>query len=75
MWVSFFDTYNVPRFKTIIISKVILILFMVGIHRRVIATSIITQRVRNVLGDFNMSCDDTGKLILKPTRPSHLHES
>lgn len=47
------------------------ILFMMGVHRRVIAPSIITQRARSVLGDFNMSCDDTGKLILKPTRPPH----
>ncbi|KYQ59667.1 hypothetical protein ALC60_01333 [Trachymyrmex zeteki] len=51
------------------------ILFMMGVHRRVIAPSIITQRARSVLGDFNMSCDDTGKLILKPTRPPHPHET
>ena len=51
------------------------VLFLLGIHRRVIAPSIVTQRARSVLGDFNMSCDDTGKLILKPTRPPHLHET
>ncbi|XP_031783879.1 nuclear envelope phosphatase-regulatory subunit 1 homolog isoform X3 [Nasonia vitripennis] len=65
--------WNHPFFT--LASFLLVILFMVGIHRRVIAPSIITQRVRNVLGDFNMSCDDTGKLILKPTRPPHLHES
>lgn len=51
------------------------ILFMMGVHRRVIAPSIITQRARSVLSDFNMSCDDTGKLILKPTRSPHPHET
>lgn len=35
-----------------------------------IAASIITSRTREVLGDFNMSCDDTGKLILRP-RPTN----
>ncbi|KAG8040638.1 hypothetical protein G9C98_002634 [Cotesia typhae] len=52
-----------------------IILFMLGVHGRVIAPSIITQRARSVLRDFNMSCDDTGKLILKPTRPPHSHET
>ncbi|XP_015603026.1 nuclear envelope phosphatase-regulatory subunit 1 homolog isoform X1 [Cephus cinctus] len=56
-------------------SILLVILFMMGVHRRVIAPSIITQRARNVLCDFNMSCDDTGKLILKPTRPTHPHET
>ncbi|XP_034249459.1 nuclear envelope phosphatase-regulatory subunit 1 isoform X3 [Thrips palmi] len=52
------------------ISSVILVfLFVLGIHKRVIAPSIITTRTRQVLSDFNMSCDDTGKLILKP-RPT-----
>lgn len=45
-------------------------LFMMGVHRKVIAPSIITARMRFVLSDFNMSCDDTGKLILKP-RPAN----
>lgn len=45
-------------------------LFAIGIHKLVIAPQIITSRTRNVLSDFNMSCDDTGKLILKP-RPNN----
>lgn len=44
-------------------------LFVVGIHKLVIAPQILTSRTRQVLNDFNMSCDDTGKLILKP-RPT-----
>ncbi|CAD6201339.1 GSCOCG00000140001-RA-CDS [Cotesia congregata] len=56
-------------------NKIAVILFMLGVHGRVIAPSIITQRARSVLRDFNMSCDDTGKLILKPTRPLHPHET
>ncbi|XP_020295101.1 nuclear envelope phosphatase-regulatory subunit 1 isoform X2 [Pseudomyrmex gracilis] len=65
--------YNHPFFT--IATIILVILFMMGAHRRVIAPSIITQRARSVLGDFNMSCDDTGKLILKPTRPQHPHET
>ncbi|XP_043676345.1 nuclear envelope phosphatase-regulatory subunit 1 isoform X1 [Vespula pensylvanica] len=64
---------NHPFFTTA--SIILVILFMMGVHRRVIAPSIITQRARSVLGDFNMSCDDTGKLILKPKRPTHPHET
>ena len=45
------------------------ILFFLGVHRRVVQTSIILNRIREVLFDFSMDCDDTGKLILKP-RPA-----
>ncbi|XP_023018995.1 CTD nuclear envelope phosphatase 1 regulatory subunit 2 isoform X2 [Leptinotarsa decemlineata] len=53
-----------------ILSTIILItILLLGVHKRVIAPSIITSRTREVLGDFNMSCDDSGKLILRP-RPN-----
>ncbi|XP_075224660.1 CTD nuclear envelope phosphatase 1 regulatory subunit 2 isoform X2 [Lycorma delicatula] len=58
---------NHPFFT--ISSLILLFLFIIGIHKRVIAPSIITGRTRVVLSDFNMSCDETGKLILKP-RPT-----
>ncbi|KAJ6633751.1 Nuclear envelope phosphatase-regulatory subunit 1 like [Pseudolycoriella hygida] len=45
-------------------------LFLIGIHKLVIAPQILTSRTRSVLSDFNMSCDDTGKLILMP-RPNN----
>ena len=47
----------------------LLALFLAGIHKRVVAPSIIASRCRATLADFNMSCDDSGRLILKP-RPS-----
>ncbi|RWS04185.1 transmembrane protein-like protein [Dinothrombium tinctorium] len=48
---------------------VLLLLFFMGIHKRVVAPQIIISRVRQVLADFNMSCDDNGRLILRP-RPT-----
>ncbi|XP_032833529.1 nuclear envelope phosphatase-regulatory subunit 1 isoform X1 [Petromyzon marinus] len=49
------------------VSCIVLIgLFLAGIHKRVVAPSIIAERCRTVLAEYNMSCDDTGKLILKP---------
>ncbi|XP_041774448.1 nuclear envelope phosphatase-regulatory subunit 1 homolog [Anopheles merus] len=48
----------------------LLVLFMFGIHKLVIAPQIITSRTRNVLAEFNMSCDETGKLIVRP-RPTN----
>ncbi|XP_030372747.1 nuclear envelope phosphatase-regulatory subunit 1 homolog isoform X2 [Scaptodrosophila lebanonensis] len=44
----------------------LIVLFIFGIQKLVVAPQIITSRTRTVLNDFNMSCDDTGKLILKP---------
>jgi len=51
------------------INFIVVVLFLTGIHKRVVAPSIVASRARQVLSDFNMSCDDTGKLILRP-RPS-----
>ncbi|KAK2162237.1 hypothetical protein LSH36_101g02028 [Paralvinella palmiformis] len=66
--VSFMQSlWNHPFFT---LSCVMLVfLFLCGIHKRVVAPSIISSRCRQVLSDYNMSCDDTGKLILKP-RPT-----
>ncbi|CAF4925480.1 nuclear envelope phosphatase-regulatory subunit 1 [Pieris napi] len=61
--------WNHPFFT--VTSTLLLLLFIVGVHRKVIAPSIITARTRSVLNDFNMSCDETGKLILKP-RPANI---
>lgn len=68
MQVSFlYSLYNHIFFT--IASLLLVFLFVCGIHKRVVAPSIVASRARQVLTDFNMSCDDTGKLILKP-RPS-----
>jgi len=59
--------WNHPFFT--ISCSALLLLFLFGIHKRVVAASIIASRCRTFLGEYNMSCDDNGKLILKP-RPA-----
>ncbi|XP_039255883.1 nuclear envelope phosphatase-regulatory subunit 1-like [Styela clava] len=51
-------------------SAVLILLFFAGIHKRVVAPSIIAGRLQTVLDDFNMSCDETGRLILRPRTES-----
>ena len=43
-----------------------LLLLVTGTHKKMAASSIILYRCREVLIDFNISCDDKGKLILHP---------
>lgn len=59
--------WNHPFFA--ISCLLFIFLFLLGIHKRVVAPSIISARCRAVLADYNMSCDDNGRLILKP-RPT-----
>ncbi|KAG7482705.1 nuclear envelope phosphatase-regulatory subunit 1 [Solea senegalensis] len=62
--VSFYlSLWNHPFFTIVCITFIAL--FFAGIHRRVVAPSIIADRCRTVLTEYNMSCEDTGKLILK----------
>ncbi|CAK8682515.1 unnamed protein product [Clavelina lepadiformis] len=51
-------------------SLCLIVLFFVGIHKRVVAPSIIVGRLQSVLEDYNMSCDESGRLILRP-RPDN----
>ncbi|XP_071823749.1 nuclear envelope phosphatase-regulatory subunit 1-like [Apostichopus japonicus] len=63
--VSFLKSlYNHPIFA--LSCFILIVLFLAGVHRRVVAPAILTSRCKTILADFNMSCDDTGKLILKP---------
>lgn len=63
-------THSLLNHPFFTISCIMLVmLFLCGIHKRVVSPSIIASRCRQVLADYNMSCDDTGKLILKP-RPT-----
>uniref|UniRef100_A0A8C4QXM9 Nuclear envelope phosphatase-regulatory subunit 1 n=1 Tax=Eptatretus burgeri TaxID=7764 RepID=A0A8C4QXM9_EPTBU len=72
-WITDPETQQVAFFVSLwnhsffAVSCIILIgLFLAGIHKRVVAPSIIVERCRTVLAEYNMSCDDTGKFILKP---------
>lgn len=66
--VSFFHSLTIHPFFSLS-TLLFVVLFLFGIHRRVVAPSIFVSRAREVLYDFAMDCDDTGKLILKP-RPA-----
>ncbi|CAG0916056.1 unnamed protein product [Notodromas monacha] len=46
---------------------ILVLLFLFGVHSRIQAHIIIAERTKTVLEDFNMSCDNNGKLILRPT--------
>ena len=61
------------RFVTLTMTKIILIFscsmliisFVFGIHQRVVAPSILVQRIRLVLEDYGMSISQTGDLIIR----------
>ncbi|XP_066936650.1 nuclear envelope phosphatase-regulatory subunit 1-like [Clytia hemisphaerica] len=61
--------WNHPSFFCSIVA--IFILFLLGVHKRIVIKTIMLTRCRNVLEDFNMSCDEIGRLILKP-RPKEM---
>lgn len=62
--VSFLESLHNHLFFTLNCIGLI-ISFMFGIHRKVVAPAIIVSRIRLVLENFNMSCDQNGRLILK----------
>ena len=53
--------------KLFVLSLVVLLgLLATGLHKRIAVQSVVVSRSKRVLQDFNMSCDDRGRLILKP---------
>ncbi|CAG9538288.1 unnamed protein product [Cercopithifilaria johnstoni] len=48
------------------VPSLLFLFSFIGIHNRAVAPSIIASRCRSVLADFSLSCDDSGKLIVRP---------
>jgi ABC-type sugar transport system permease subunit len=46
--------------------------FLFGIHRKMFASSILIRRFRDILADYNMSCDSNGRLIIKPRTTTYI---
>jgi len=57
-----------PNFA--VCAFLLILLFFNGIHKRVVAPSIVVGRLQTVLEDYNMSCDEKGRLLLLP-RPEN----
>jgi len=73
LWLMDPETSREPFLKSLwqhpfftISSLVLILLFFAGIHKRVVAPSIVIGRLQTVLEDYNMSCDESGRLILRP---------
>merc|ERR1712130_10376 len=49
----------------LISSLCLALLFFFGVHKRVVAPSILVQRLRYVLADFGLSVTENGSLIVK----------
>ncbi|KAL7074582.1 hypothetical protein ACQ4LE_006255 [Meloidogyne hapla] len=63
--ISFFESLALHPLFTASIS-LLLILFIFGVHKRVVAPRIVANRCSTVLSDFCLSCDEQGKLIVRP---------
>jgi len=66
-YVTFYESLWRHPFFTIGFLALIFLFTFCGIQRRVIAPSIIAARCRSVLVDFYLSCDERGRLIVRPT--------
>eukprot|EP00112_Aurelia_sp_Birch-Aquarium-sp1_P022062 Seg61.2 transcript_id=Seg61.2/GoldUCD/mRNA.D3Y31 product="Nuclear envelope phosphatase-regulatory subunit 1" protein_id=Seg61.2/GoldUCD/D3Y31 len=65
--VSFWESLMIHKFLTISCIALV-ILIGLGAHKRIRAPQLMLARVRLILQDFNMSCDERGRLILKKTQ-------
>ncbi|XP_046843359.1 nuclear envelope phosphatase-regulatory subunit 1-like [Xenia sp. Carnegie-2017] len=73
IWMSDESTSNLTLIESLwnhqffTINLVVLaLLFLFGIHKRIREPQTIIKRCRLVLEDYNMSCDEKGRLILRP---------
>lgn len=44
---------------------ILILLLITGIHQKIVAPRIIVKRIRKVLRNYNMSCNQSGRLIIK----------
>uniref|UniRef100_A0A914MR76 Transmembrane protein 188 n=3 Tax=Meloidogyne incognita group TaxID=654580 RepID=A0A914MR76_MELIC len=64
--ISFFESLALHPLFTISISLLLILFIVFGVHKRVVAPRIIANRCSTVLSDFCLSCDEQGKLIVRP---------
>uniref|UniRef100_A0A914HEL5 Transmembrane protein 188 n=1 Tax=Globodera rostochiensis TaxID=31243 RepID=A0A914HEL5_GLORO len=69
-FISFRESLAKHMMFTACISLLLIFFLFFGVHKRVVAPKIIALRCRCVLGDFCLSCDEHGKLIVRPAYPS-----
>ncbi|KAK0424689.1 hypothetical protein QR680_008792 [Steinernema hermaphroditum] len=69
--ISFYELLEAQKLCTIGVAVIVLIMTILGVHKRVVAPRIIVDRIKTVLVDFCLSCDEEGKLIIKPTPRPH----
>ncbi|CBY13271.1 unnamed protein product [Oikopleura dioica] len=72
LWLTDPDTVNTSLYTSLrahpvffISSCTLILLFTVGVHKRVVAPSILVQRLRICLADFGYSITENGTLINK----------
>ncbi|CAJ0575482.1 unnamed protein product, partial [Mesorhabditis spiculigera] len=51
---------------TCCVPMMLVLIVVFGIHRQIVAPSIIAARCREALAAFSLSCDENGKLIVRP---------
>uniref|UniRef100_A0A1I7Y5S7 Transmembrane protein 188 n=1 Tax=Steinernema glaseri TaxID=37863 RepID=A0A1I7Y5S7_9BILA len=69
--ISFYELLEAQKLCTVGVAGMVLVITILGVHKRVVAPRIIVDRVKTVLVDFCLSCDEEGKLIIKPTPRPH----
>merc|ERR1711914_34191 len=72
LWLNDPNTSNTTLFTSLkahpfflLSCSMLIISFVFGIHQRVVAPSILVQRIRLVLEDYGMSISQTGDLIIR----------
>ncbi|EGT33413.1 hypothetical protein CAEBREN_06604 [Caenorhabditis brenneri] len=53
---------------TVCVIAGLLLFGVLGVHRRIVAPTIVSRRCREALSPFNLSCDHNGKVFLRPAR-------
>ncbi|CAK5056431.1 unnamed protein product [Meloidogyne enterolobii] len=66
LFISFFESLALHPLFTISTSLLLILFIVFGVHKRVVAPRIIANRCSTVLSDFCLSCDEQGKLIVRP---------
>jgi hypothetical protein len=69
-FVSLWESLSNHPLFTLSFLLLTLLFIVCGVHKRVIAAKIIAARCRTVLADFSLSCDESGKLIVRPAYSS-----
>ncbi|TKR94262.1 hypothetical protein L596_008572 [Steinernema carpocapsae] len=66
--ISLYEALEAQRLITVSVAILVIVLTILGVHKRVVAPRIMIDRIKTVLADFCLTCDEVVSVLVRSGR-------